>query len=157
MTCSIRKLNNNPEYLDIVKNYLHEVDEDFEIPISSKTSMSDFCEKLLQSGNVYSVFEDEILVALIGFYCNDNVNRIAYFSFLSTRLGARKKGYARLLVKEMIEVCKESGMKEILCDSVNPNAVALYQSLGFFCYDEIVVHGFQKVLMKLKLNDSNFK
>lgn len=112
-------------------NYLNDVDHDFGIPISEKTSINSFAEKLLQFGKVFGVKENEELVSCIGFYCNDKINQTAHLPILSTRKMARGKGYAHILVNKMIEECKKCEMKTILCDSINPHAVNLYKSVGF--------------------------
>lgn len=117
--------------------YLYDVDHDFGIPISEKNTIELFACKLLTNGNVYVVEENCEIVSCIGFYCNDVVNNNAYLPILSTKKIARGKGYARLLIHKMIEVCKNNDMKIIYCDSINPRAVALYKSIGFVEYDKI--------------------
>ena len=112
-------------------DYLLDVDEDFGIPLSSKVQIPVYAEKILQNGRVYVIEEDGLFMALICFYCNDSKNHIAYLPILSTKRQARKKGYARVLIQQMIADCREEHMVRICCDSVNPVAVSLYKSLGF--------------------------
>lgn len=127
MDCEIKKIIDLQTFI----KYLYDVDRDFGIPISEKNKIEIFASKLLTNGNVYVVEENCEIVACVGFYCNDVVNNNAYLPILSTKEIARGKGYARLLIHKMIEVCKNSEMKTIYCDSINPHAVALYRSFGF--------------------------
>lgn len=130
MTYTIERLSD----LDDLTNYLNEVNLDFGIPLSNKVSITSFAEKLLTYGNVFIVKENNKIASCIGFYSNDTVNYTAHLPILSTREWARGKGFARLLVNKMLEECEERGMKTILCDSINPHAIALYKSFGFIEY-----------------------
>ena len=132
MSHQIIKLSNSQDLID----YLNEVDCDFGIPLSHKVSIASFANKLLANGNVYVVRYNNKCVACIGFYCNDIVNRIAYCQILSTKTIVRGKGFARQLINVMIDKCRQSGMKQILVDSINPTAIALYKSIGFMEYDK---------------------
>ncbi|MBR5281514.1 MAG: GNAT family N-acetyltransferase [Alistipes sp.] len=132
MSHQIIKLSDSQDLI----NYLYEVDCDFGIPLSSKVSIASFANKLLAYGNVYVVKYNNEFVSCIGFYCNDTINQIAHLPILSTKTIARGKGFARLLINKMIDECTQRGMKCILCDSINPSAIAIYKSIGFFEYDK---------------------
>lgn len=130
MECKAELLTNQE---DLYK-YLNDVDNDFGIPLSFKIDLKSFALKLIKYGQVYVIKEDKHITAMIGFYCNDNINNNAYLPILSTKEIARGKGYARILINMMIDKCKNVGMKYIYCDSINPIAIALYKSLGFIEY-----------------------
>ena len=112
-------------------DYLLDVDEDFGTPLSCKVQIPVYAEKILQNGRVYVIEENDQYLALICFYCNDCKRHIAHLPILSTKRQARGKGYARVLIQQMIADCREEHMVRICCDSVNPVAVSLYKSLGF--------------------------
>lgn len=143
MEYAITKLSVLSDFID----YLHDVDNDFAIPLSRKVVIPSFAEKLLTFGNVFVVRYNSRIAACIGFYCNDFVGGVAHLPILSTKEWARGKGFARLLIKRMIEECKSNNMSIILCDSVNPHAIALYKSLGFIEYKK---EG-EKAFLKLQI------
>lgn len=143
MTYTIEKLSSLQDLI----HYLNDVDCDFGIPLSNKVSIKSFAEKLLTYGNVFVIKVNEEIASCVGFYSNDNVTHTAYLPILSTKGWARGKGYARLLIKKMLEVCKINNMKIILCDSINPHAIALYKSVGFVEYK---AEG-EKVFLKLNI------
>lgn len=103
--------NVSNDYL-LLLQYLQEIDNDFEISLSQKVNLEEYVSKLLQNGYVYTVIDENKrnILACVGFYCNDMNTHIAYLSLLSTRMQARGKGYAKLLVNTMVECCKKRGM-----------------------------------------------
>ena len=107
----------------------------------------------MQNGYVYAILNEtkQNRLACGVFYCNDMDTHVAYLPLLSPRLDARGKGYAKLLLNEMIQCCKEKGMYRILCDSVNPIAVKLYKSLGFTEYQVKRYEQLTKIFLKLDL------
>lgn len=144
--------NVSNDYL-LLLQYLQEIDNDFEISFSQKVNLEEYVSKLLQNGYVYTVIDENKrnILACVGFYCNDMNTHIAYLSLLSTRMQARGKGYAKLLVNTMVECCKKRGMYKIFCDSVNPIAVKLYKSCGFIQYKIESCERLTKTFLKLDL------
>ncbi|WP_300549007.1 GNAT family N-acetyltransferase [uncultured Bacteroides sp.] len=130
----IRILHNTNQDYCLLVSYLHLVDKDFGIPLSQKQNLETYATKLLDKGIVTVVIENDEIVSCIGFYCNDVDNGIAYVSMLSTLSKTRGKGYAKLLIGEMIELCKKKRFKSIISSSINPVAISLYKSVG---YEEI--------------------
>lgn len=133
----IVRLDNSLLSIERLVSYLQYVNNDFKISLDKKTTLVSFVEKLLRNGVVYmAIDENGTDSAMIGFYCNDEVDKVAHWSILSTKLQARGKGYATKLILKMIEECRVVGMQYIVCDSVNPIAVSLYKSMGFIIYDQ---------------------
>lgn len=149
----IYHLKNESSDYQLLLQYFHAVDNDFEIFLSRKVDLKEYASKLLQNGYVYTVMNEtkQNVLACIVFYCNDMETHVAYLPLLSTRADARGKGYAKLLVNEMIQCCREKGMYRILCDSVNPIAVKLYKSLGFTEYQVRRCEQLTKTFLKLDL------
>ena len=125
----VHLLPNRDEQL--LNDYLHQVDNDFAIPISHKVDITEYASRLLSAGHVAAVEDAGVCVSVVGFYCNDEQSRTAYLSFLSTLKAVRGRGCAKLLVNEAIKVSRQAGMLKICCDSVNHGAVSLYKSVGF--------------------------
>lgn len=134
--------------LDDLIAYLNDVDSDFGVPLSNKVTITSFAEKLLINGKVFIVKKNNKIASCIGFYCNDIINYTAHLPILSTKEWARGNGFARILIKKMFEECERYKMKNILCDSVNPQAIALYKSLGFVEYKKEDNKSFLRFQMK---------
>lgn len=149
----IYHLKNAPNDYQLLLHYFQTVDNDFGISLSRKVDLKEYTSKLLKYGYVYAIMDEnrQDLLSCIVFYCNDMDTHIAYLPLLSTRAHARGKGYAKLLVNEMIQCCKQKGMYRIICDSVNPVAVKLYKSLGFTEYQVQRCEQLTKTFLKLDL------
>lgn len=149
----IYHLKNVPNDYQLLLHYFQTVDNDFGISLSRKVDLKEYTSKLLKYGYVYAIMDEnrQDILSCIVFYCNDMDTHIAYFPLLSTRADARGKGYAKLLVNEMIQCCKQKGMCRIICDSVNPVAVKLYKSLGFTEYQVQRCEQLTKTFLKLDL------
>ena len=138
----IKKLCNTNDNQISLANYLRDVDNDFEIPLSKKTDIDAYSIKILRNGVVFVSMENDNINGLLAGYCNDIENGNAIISILSVKKICRGQGISRLLVKSMVEICRQTKMKKILVDSVNPIAVALYRSCDFIidrveAYNEI--------------------
>lgn len=131
--------------------YLLEVDKDFGIPLSCKVDLASYASRLLSNGCVIAVKENEKLASIIGFYCNDHQQKTAHLPLLSTAKWARGKGYAGLLIREMIITCRNAGMHKICCDSVNPIAIHLYKSIGFKETTRTKEGDFEKIFLEYKI------
>ena len=149
----IYHLKNVPNDYQLLLHYFQTVDNDFGISLSRKVDLKEYTSELLKYGYVYAIMDEnrQDILSCIVFYCNDMDTHIAYLPLLSTRADARGKGYAKLLVNEMIQCCKQKGMCRIICDSVNPVAVKLYKSLGFTEYQVQRCEQLTKTFLKLDL------
>lgn len=137
----IKRLRNEKEDKDLLLSYLYLVDADFGIPLSSKHNLEDYASKLLRLGVVIVVVIDGEIQSCRAFYCNNTESRVAYGSMMSTLPKARGKGYAKLLVEEMIKICRVKGFKSIISSSINPVAISLYKSVGYQEIDRNVTEG----------------
>ena len=147
----IRQLQNTVEDKNLLVSYLRAVDNDFHIPLSSKQNLEEYASKLLEHGIVIVVMDAEKIVSCRGFYCNNQTSGIAYGSMMSTLSIARGKGYARLLIDNMINICREKGFKSIISSSVNPIAISLYKTVGYKEIKEEFCNGVLCVTLEYKL------
>ncbi len=132
-------------------HYFQEIDNDFEIPLSQKVDIHLYAARLLKNGYVLAVVENENILSLIGFYCNDFKQKKGYVSILSTKKEQRGKGYAKTLVREMIKVCQQEGMSNVYVDTVNPQAATLYKSIGFVELYREKINGLEKIIFKYNI------
>lgn len=152
----ILKLSNTSNNINLLTQYLCEVDNDFEIPLSSRTELKIFSLKLLLHGHVFFAIEKKTSVGLIAFYCNNYENHQAYIPILSVKQNYRSKGYARQLINIAINVCRLYKMSTVAVDSINPIAINLYKSVGFKTYKTDDITGMTKEYMTLNIPQITF-
>ena len=147
----IIKLSNNETDIQILFDYLKDVDRDFEIPLSSKVNLYEFARKTLANGHAFMARENDKFVALVTLYCNDKVTVKAFLPILSVKECYRGKGYARQLVNIVINMSRLYEMKTVNVDSVNPIAISLYKNVGFKSVEVDEVHGLRKEYLQLTI------
>lgn len=152
----ILKLSNTSNNINLLTQYLCEVDNDFEIPLSSRTELKIFSLKLLLHGHVFFAIEKKQAVGLIAFYCNNYENHQAYIPILSVKQNYRSKGYARQLINIAINVCRLYKMSTVAVDSINPITINLYKSVGFKTYKTDDITGMTKEYMTLNIPQITF-
>ncbi|MBO5312819.1 MAG: GNAT family N-acetyltransferase [Clostridia bacterium] len=123
-------MKNNTEKIE---KFLRLVDKDFPVPLSCKQDLSQLARKLCEKGTLCAREENGEIVALVAGYTDNLENNIAYISVVATRKDARGKGYARALVCEFIDICREKGIDAVHLYTVHSNtsAVKMYNSIGF--------------------------
>lgn len=146
------ELKNNEFNTQILVNYLCEVDCDFKTPLSKKINLKDFALKILSNGHVFAILDSHNSVISVNcFYCNDEINKTAYLILLSVKKEYQGKGYAKQLVLDMINFCRQKGMVKICCETVNPIAASLYESIGFQIYKSEYCNNIIKKYLQLSL------
>ena len=147
----IIKLSNNETDIQILFDYLKDVDRDFQTPLSSKVNLYEFARKTLANGHAFMARENDKFVALVTLYCNDKVTVKAFLPILSVKECYRGKGYARQLVNIVINMSRLYEMKTVNVDSVNPIAISLYKNVGFKSVEVDEVHGLRKEYLQLTI------
>ena len=111
---------------------LEEMDSEFNPPLSSRTSLADYIAKLLKFGRVVAVCENEDIVGMAGFYCNDLESRTGFFSILAVKASFRKLGLGKTLVEAVLRTAYEAGMKRVRLEtSAHAVAFAFHERMGF--------------------------
>ncbi len=112
---------------------LRELDPYFPIPLSRKTDLALYADKLLAQGTACCAWEAERPVGLLGFYANDLQTRTAYFSVLGILPSHQRRGIARQLMEQGLAHCRRAGMTRccLYTHQTNRGAIALYRGLGF--------------------------
>ncbi len=116
-----------------IETFLRKVDHSFPVPISQKTDIHEYAEKLAEKADVMSREENgEILSAVFG-YTENVICDMAYISAAATLPEHQGKGFAKELVKEFIASAKSKGLKAVHLYAVadNLSAVRMYRHLGF--------------------------
>lgn len=115
-------------------NFLNAVDDSFPVPLSKKQNLNDFANKLLSHANLYYRLNDQNeIISLVAGYINDYSSKLAYISIVATLPDYRGNGYAKELMSDFINECKNQDMKAVHLYMVETNysAKKMYTSMGF--------------------------
>ena len=76
--------------------------------------------------------------ALVAFYCNDPVTKIAFITLVLVDPAARRTGLGKKLVKRVLQIVRDRSFTacRLEVDERNDAARPLYESLGFVTLDE---------------------
>ena len=116
-----------------IEKFLKNIDKDFPIPLSEKQDLGLLAKKFCEKATLCTKEENDEIVALVAGYTENLENNIAYISVVGTLEMARGKGYAKSLVREFIDICKEKNIDAVHLYAVHANtaAVNMYKSIGF--------------------------
>ena len=130
-----RKLLINSVSADEIENFIYKIDKLFPTPISNKTDISTYSNKLYDNGLVLTMHNDnnEIIGMLCGYINN---KEIAYMSILGVLQEYQGNGIAKELVCKFLEIAKNNKNKLVHLYAVESNrsAMNLYNKLGFTRY-----------------------
>ena len=91
-------------------------------------------QKIKTNGFFFLILENskKTPVALIGFYANDDVTKVAYLSCISVLASFQKIGLGQFLFDEMCKIAKCRGMELLRFNVVknNQKAIRFYQKNG---------------------------
>ncbi len=134
------------DFCEKLLSFLQSVDTDFHPSLSDKVNLSDYVRKIIEKAEL--VFDDdgERIIGLVVVYCNDENEKRAYIPLVGVATEYRKKGIAKKLITQAIQIVKEREFKIIGIHSNNPVAVRLYQSLGF-----VLIEPGERVYLELVL------
>lgn len=114
--------------------FLKEVDGDFNPPLSEKTDLAQYADKILRNAVLFCDLTDfGAIKGLIVLYANDYAKKYAYIPLAGVGSSYRKQGIAGKLLSEAIQYVEAlKGKIQVLgIHSNNPVAISLYQKMGF--------------------------
>ena len=131
----IARLTN--DCLNKIINFIEECDNLFPIPISKKTNIPEYVEKVLTHGDVFACMIDGEIAGLIFGYANDTENYTAYLSLLCVKPAFQGKGISKRLIDRFKDHCTDAKMKRITLYThvTNTTAIKLYEKYGFVMSD----------------------
>lgn len=123
----------NDDSAQKILEFLKAVDKDFPIPLSEKQDLEALAKKFCEKATLCTKEENGEIVALVAGYTENLESNKAYISVVGTLEKARGKGYAKALVREFIDICKEKNIDAVHLYTVHANtaAVNMYKSIGF--------------------------
>ena len=125
---------------DVLLDFLKELDGDFHPPLSEKTDLESFADKMLDNAVFfYELSDSGSIKGLIAMYANDYEKQYAYIPLLAVSPRYRKLGIAnRLLSATLQYIASLKGkINTIGIHANNPVAISLYQKIGFKCKETI--------------------
>lgn len=114
--------------------FLKEVDEDFYPPLSQKTDLNLFAEKMLANADFfYEQSDSGNIIGLVAIYDNDWEKKYAYIPLVAVSPFYRRLGIANKLLLAALDYVASLGSKIQIIGIHTSNfiAVKLYQNIGF--------------------------
>ncbi|MBN1805924.1 MAG: GNAT family N-acetyltransferase [Sedimentisphaerales bacterium] len=132
------------ELIDFVTNSSNE----FKPPLHLRVKIDDYCEKLIEKSVMFVAREDEEVVGIIAFYCNDDIQHQAYLTYFFVKKDKRRKGIGKILLDKSMSYSKKCGMKSMKLATLAENqATSIYRRNGFRQEGTRNTHGFHRVIM----------
>lgn len=122
-----------PTETELLK-FLNEVNDDFCPPLSQKTNLNLFVEKMLANADFfYEKSDSGNITGLVAIYANDFEKKYAYIPLVAVSPSYRRLGIANKLLSAALDYVAslENKIQTIGIHTDNPVAAQLYQKLGF--------------------------
>ncbi len=120
-----------------IRTFLEEVNFDFPVPISDKTSLDDLAEKFNRLGTVCCVCDEGRIIAMVAGYVENTTNGMGYISLVAVVKKARRLGLATKLVKEFLSEASKKPLNavHVYTHKTNTAAIEMYKKIGFVLYE----------------------
>lgn len=126
------KLINNEKNVANLICYMTKVNNDFKIPLNETINIEEYARKILEKGVVIAVVENDKIIAIWGFYCNDRINKRSYGTIAHITKDAQEKGYNfRDLLHACLMISVKEGMHDLYGETTDPRVLILHKRLGF--------------------------
>lgn len=113
--------------------YLQKMDCCFPVHLSSKVSLDQYADKLLQYATICAEFDGKDIIGAVIGYTDRLSDNIAYISLVGCLPDYQNRGIAKKLLFQFFEVCRNKRIPAVhlYTDVTNYKAIKLYSSLGF--------------------------
>ena len=81
-----------PDKISDIKQFLTEVDDEFEQSLSSRVNLHDYVTKLMKFGQIVMARDKDDYVGMVAFYSNDTIEQIGTYSILVIKPTFRGQG-----------------------------------------------------------------
>ena len=134
--CMETDKDNRTKMREKILNFLKKIDNDLPIPISQKTDLESYAQKLNDKALKLTFCENDEIVSMSAGYINMET-RMAFISIVATLPQYRMMGLGQKVVKTFIEKSKADNMNgvHLYTHSTNEKAIKLYKNLGFVDYN----------------------
>ena len=119
--------------LQILKDYLQKVDNSYNPPLSSRTDLTMFAEKLVKYADFVVAKIDDKIAGLMAYYANDTESKQAYITSVSVLEAYRGNGLASKMLDAVIDDIASKSFKKVCVrtEVYNHSAINLYNKHGF--------------------------
>lgn len=120
-----------------ILSYLQKCSSDFNPSLDSTVDLHEFALKIYNHAITFEAWADEILISLLGMYCNDSEEKIAFINHVSVLKPYKRIGISKKLFDQCIEYAKEKRFLSIRLEVAKNNKAAnnLYAQYGFIILD----------------------
>lgn len=119
-----------------IKCFLEKVNNDFPVPVSTKTDIEKLALKYCDRGTVCCAYDNCKIIAMVAGYTENTPNNMGYISLVASAKEVRRSGLASKLIREFLEKANEKGLTavHVYTHITNHGAVKMYEKLGFVRY-----------------------
>jgi len=144
----VQTLISQKELVDFIESSSNE----FKPPISRMVeSIDDYCKKLLEKAALFIARENHIVVGVIAFYCNDEIQKQAYLPYFYIKPDNRSQGIGQMLLRKAILHSQTCGMKSMKFETWADNrSISLYREHGFRQEGTRNTQGVSRVVMVVR-------
>lgn len=122
--------NDEDTYQNIVE-YLKITDKDYDIPMSMLVNLEDYAQKIVSRAVTVAALENDEIIAMANFYCNDTESKIAYVTNISISRFAQGKGYHfKDLLYAVLKIAQKAGMKKLAAETTDRRVLILHKRTG---------------------------
>lgn len=123
--------------LNLFKEYILYVNNDFPVSITTKTNIDDFLKKIQLYGMVSCAYYNNDLIGTIFFYANDKKNNIAFITLVSVKKQFQSCGIGNKLLNNTIDYCYKNNFEciQLYTRSTNNKAIKFYFHHDFYNID----------------------
>lgn len=116
--------------------FLEKVDRLFPVPLSSKTDLKLYVQKLCDFADIICYKIDDVVKGIVAGYISNSTNDLAYVSVLAVLPEEQGKGIGKWLINSFIKKAKQYNKHGVHLYAVqsNKSAMALYTGVGFQKY-----------------------
>ncbi len=119
--------------IDSIRQLLLEVSDEFEPPLTKKVNLDDYSKKIVQRATIFTLYENQVLIAFVAAYCNDPKMKESFITMLVVSKSNRGKGIGDTLVTALISHLQRLGFEKLKLEVYqnNSKAINFYLKLGF--------------------------
>ena len=117
---------------DELTDFVTNSSNDFKPPLHLRVKIDDYCKKLIDKSMMYVAREDEKVVGVIAFYCNDDIQNQAYLTYFYVKKDKQKQGIGQILLNKSMSYSQMCGMKSMKLEVPDEeHVISLYRRNGF--------------------------
>ena len=140
-----------------IYQYILSINNEFPVPLSEKTDLTEFVKKVLEKGTIILAIEQKNIIGILAGYVNSIETKEAYVSVLEVKKEYRRKGLAEELINIFEEISIQNHMKMIKLHTHKDNisAIRFYKKIGFEIMENEKANYDYSIVLKKDLDKKN--